>query len=259
MAVRILPLGSSSSGNSTLLEFGRTRLLVDAGLSSRELTRRVEAAGVAPDSLSCILLTHEHHDHSRGTERFSVRHRVPVVCAPEALEAMNLSPVHLASWDPISPGHPFEIDGVRVDPFPIPHDAVAPLGFVLEGEGVRVGIALDLGHATTLVVERLRGCHVLFVESNHDDLMLQAGPYPWQLKQRIGGRMGHLSNADAAALLARVADDECRAVVLAHLSERNNTPALARSTASSALASAGRRRYEMRVADARRPSVPLTL
>jgi phosphoribosyl 1,2-cyclic phosphodiesterase len=259
VAVRILPLGSSSSGNATLLEFGRTRLLVDAGLSSRELTRRVEAAGVPPGSLACILLTHEHHDHSRGAERFSMKHRVPVACVPESLEAMNLSPIHLASWCPIAAGRPFDVDGVRVDPFPVPHDAAAPLGFVLQGEGVRVGIALDLGHATTLVVERLRGCHVLIVESNHDDRMLEAGPYPWQLKQRIGGRMGHLSNAEAAALLARVADDDCRAVVLAHLSEKNNTQALARSAASSALAAAGRKRYEMRVADARRPSVPLVL
>jgi phosphoribosyl 1,2-cyclic phosphodiesterase len=257
VAVRILPLGSSSSGNATLLEFGKTRLLVDAGLSSRELTRRVEAAGVAPGSVAGILLTHEHHDHSRGAERYSFRHRVPVLCVPETLEAMNLSPIHLAVWRAIHPGSPFEIEGVRVDPFPVPHDAVAPLGFVLAGEGVRVGIALDLGHATTLVVERLRGCHVLVVESNHDDRMLEAGPYPWQLKQRIGGRMGHLSNAEAAGLLARAANDECRAVVLAHLSEKNNTPALARSAASSALAAAGRKRYEMRVAEARRPSVPL--
>jgi phosphoribosyl 1,2-cyclic phosphodiesterase len=259
VAVRILPLGSSSSGNSILLEFGRTRLLVDAGLSSRELTRRVEAVGVPPDGISGVLLTHEHHDHSRGAERFSTRHKVPVLCPRETLEAMNLSPMHLAAFEPITSGAPFDLDGVRVDPFPVPHDAAAPLGYVLTGEGVRVGIVLDLGHATSLVVERLKGCHVLLVESNHDDGMLQAGPYPWQLKQRIGGRMGHLSNAEAAALLVRTADESCRAVVLAHLSERNNTPALARSAASSALAIAGRKRYEMRIAEARRPSVPLVL
>jgi phosphoribosyl 1,2-cyclic phosphodiesterase len=257
VAVRILPLGSSSSGNAILLEFGPTRLLVDAGLSSRELARRLEAAGVAPESLSGILLTHEHHDHSRGTERFSSRHRVPVLCVPETLEAMNLSRVHVAGFHAIEPGTRFDVDGVRVDPFPVPHDAASPVGFVLTGEGVRVGIALDLGHATSLVVERLRGCHVLVVESNHDDGMLQAGPYPWHLKQRISGRMGHLSNAEAAALLARTADESCRAVVLAHLSERNNTAALARSAASSALAVAGRKRYEMRVAEARRPTVAL--
>ncbi len=259
MAVRILPLGSGSSGNSTLLEFGRTRFLVDAGLSSRELTRRIEAAGVEPGTLACILLTHEHHDHSRGAERFSMRHRVPVVCVPETLEAMNLSPIHLAAWAPLDPGHVFDLGSVRVEPFAVPHDAAAPVGFVFTGEGVRVGIALDLGHATTLVVERLRGCHALLVESNHDDAMLEAGPYPWQLKQRIRGRMGHLSNSEAAGLLARAADEGCRAVILAHLSEKNNTPALARGAASVALAAAGRRRYEMRVAEARRPSVAVLL
>jgi len=259
VAVRILPLGSGSSGNATLLEFGKARLLVDAGLSSRELTRRIEAAGVAPASLAGILLTHEHHDHSRGAERFSTKHGVPVFCVRETLEAMNLSPIHLASFEALTPGLVFDLHGVRVDPFPVPHEAAAPVGFSLTGEGVRVGIALDLGHATTLVVERLRGSHVLLVESNHDDGMLQAGPYPWQLKQRIGGRMGHLSNGEAAALVARAADDDFRAVILAHLSEKNNTPALARSAASSALAAAGRKRYEMRVAEARRPSVPLVL
>ena len=257
--VRVVPLGSGSSGNATLVAFGAKRLLVDAGLSARELAARLAGVGVEPRQLTAILLSHEHHDHARGLERFAVKHGVPVFTAPETLAALNLAPRHLGAWHPFEPGVAFDAFGVKVDPFTVPHDAVNPVGFVLEAEGVRVGIVTDLGHATTLVVERLRGCHVLFVESNHDDLMLQAGPYPWQLKQRIGGRMGHLSNADAAALLARVADDECRAVVLAHLSERNNTPALARSTASSALASAGRRRYEMRVADARRPSVPLTL
>jgi phosphoribosyl 1,2-cyclic phosphodiesterase len=119
---------------------------------------------------------------------------------------------------------------------------------------VRVGIATDLGHATTLVVERLRGCHVLVVEANHDDGMLVRGPYPWALKQRIGGRLGHLSNDEAATLLAATADADCQAVILAHLSESNNTAALARQAVSSALAEAGRSRYAMRVAERRKPS-----
>lgn len=259
MAVRVLPLGSGSSGNATLVEFGTTRLLVDAGLSSLELSRRLEAAGCPPSSVDLVLLTHEHRDHTRGVERFSMRHRVPVACVPETLEAMNLSRSHLASWTPIHGGTPLDLGAVRVEPFPVPHDAACPLGFVLHGNGVRVGIAVDLGHATTLVVERLRGCHVLAVESNHDGRMLLEGPYPWHLKQRIGGRMGHLNNDDAASLLARAADEECRAVFLVHLSEKNNTHALARSAASRAMASAGRRRFEMRVAEARRPSVPVIL
>jgi phosphoribosyl 1,2-cyclic phosphodiesterase len=146
-----------------------------------------------------------------------------------------------------------------VEPFPIPHDAARPVGFVLHGEGLRVGIATDLGHATTLVTERLRGCHVLMLEFNHDDRMLREGPYPWHLKQRVSSRLGHLSNREAAALLAETADDACGAVVLAHLSKKNNTPALARETASTALADRGCRRIEMRVASAKSPTPAVCL
>jgi phosphoribosyl 1,2-cyclic phosphodiesterase len=252
--VRVVPLGSGSSGNATLVAFGPRRLLVDAGLSARELALRLEAVGVAPSSLTAILLSHEHHDHARGLERFAQKARVPVFTTPETLAALNLAPRHLPAWHPFEPGVPFEAYGVKVDPFTIPHDAVNPVAFVLEGEGVRVGIATDLGHATTLVVERLRGCHVLVVEANHDDDMLIRGPYPWALKQRIGGRLGHLSNAEAATLLAATADDDCQAVVLAHLSESNNTAAKARQTVAGALAAAGRSRYAMRVAARRQPS-----
>jgi phosphoribosyl 1,2-cyclic phosphodiesterase len=141
-----------------------------------------------------------------------------------------------------------------VDPFSVPHDAANPVGFVLAADGVRVGIATDLGHATNLVVQRLRGCHVLVVEANHDDDMLVRGPYPWALKQRISGRLGHLSNEEAATLLVAVADDDCQAVILAHLSESNNTAALARKAVASALARAGRHRYAMRVAERRLPT-----
>jgi phosphoribosyl 1,2-cyclic phosphodiesterase len=259
MAVRVLPLGSSSSGNALLVEFGRRRLLVDAGLSSRELARRLDAVGCPPASLGCILLTHEHHDHSRGAERFSVKHRVPVACVPETLEAMNLSRSRLAAFIPLEPGRALELDGVRVLPFPVPHDAVCPLGFALEGDGVRVGVALDLGHATALVAERLRGSHVLVVESNHDGRMLQEGPYPWHLKQRIASRLGHLSNDEAAVLLGRASSSDLRAIVLAHLSEKNNTQELARAAAVRALAQVGARRFEMRVAERRRPTVPVIL
>jgi phosphoribosyl 1,2-cyclic phosphodiesterase len=252
--VRVVPLGSGSSGNATLVAFGPRRLLVDAGLSARELALRLSAAGVEPGQLSAILLSHEHHDHARGLERFAVKHRVPVFTAPETLAALNLAPRHLGAWHPFEPGVAFEAYGVKVDPFSIPHDAVNPVGFVLEADGVRVGIATDLGHATTLVIERLRGCHVLLVEANHDDGMLLSGPYPWALKQRIGGRLGHLSNEEAATLLAAVADDDCQAVILAHLSESNNTSALARKAVASALARAGRSRYAMRVAERKAPT-----
>ena len=252
--VRVIPLGSGSSGNATLVTFGPRRFLVDAGLSARDLTARLEAVGVAPGLLTAILLSHEHHDHARGLERFAVKHGVPVFTTPETLAALNLAPRHVGAWHPFEPGVPFDAYGVKVDPFMVPHDAINPVGFVLEAEGFRVGIATDLGHATTLVVERLRGCHVFVVEANHDDDMLVRGPYPWALKQRIGGRLGHLSNTEAATLLAATADANCQAVILAHLSESNNTAAKARQAVSSALAAAGRSRYAMRVAERRRPS-----
>lgn len=256
---RVVPLGSGSSGNATLVSFGTRRFLVDAGLSARELALRLSAVGADPASIDAILLSHEHHDHARGLHRFAVRHKVPVFSTPETLAALNLAPRHLPAWHPFDPGRPFEIEGVTVEPFLVPHDAVNPVGFVLEGEGVRVGIATDLGHATTLVVERLRGCHVLLVEANHDDDLLVRGPYPWALKQRIGGRLGHLSNVEAGALLARVAAEDCQAVILAHLSDKNNTQALARRAVTSALYEAGIKRYDMRVAERSGPTPEVVL
>ena len=257
--VRVVPLGSGSSGNATLVEFGERRLLVDAGLSARELNLRLEAVGVAPRQLSAILLSHEHHDHARGLERFAVKAGVPVFTSPETLAALNLAPRHLGRWHPFEPGVPFEAYGVTVDPFSIPHDAADPVGFVLESSGVRIGIVTDLGHATTLVVERLRGCHILIVEANHDDDLLVRGPYPWALKQRISGRLGHLSNEEAATLLAATVEDDCQAVILAHLSESNNTAALAQRAVAKALARAGRTRYAMRVAAAKAPTAAVEI
>lgn len=254
-----MPLGSGSHGNATLVEFGRTRLLVDAGLSARALAQRLQAVGVSPTDVDFILLSHEHEDHARGAERFSVRHRVPVVCGRRTLEALDLSPIDFETWQPLEPARALDLGAVRVDAFPVPHDAAEPVGFVIEGDGVRFGCVTDLGHATTLVVQRLRGCQVLMIESNHDPQMLRDGPYPWQLKQRVAGRMGHLSNSEAAALLRRVAGDACRAVVLAHLSEHNNTPRLAREAARRALAAAGRGGVEVRVAERDGPSAPVVL
>jgi phosphoribosyl 1,2-cyclic phosphodiesterase len=152
-----------------------------------------------------------------------------------------------------------DVAGVEVDPFPVPHDAADPVGFVLEAGGVRLGIATDLGHVTTLVAERLRGCHMLIVESNHDERMLRDGPYPWYLKQRVSGRLGHLSNTEAGSLLREVVDGECHAVLLAHLSEKNNTDVLAQRSASSAVARGRRRRPEIHVTARHAPSPPVCL
>jgi len=254
--MRFAPLASGSRGNATLVEFGSTRLLVDAGLSARELGRRLGQISVPPATVDGILLSHEHNDHARGAERFSRLHGIPVICSVETLEAMDRSPTHFAAWQPLAPGLKLALGEIEIESFPVPHDAADPLGFVLHGAGVRVGIATDLGHVSTLVVERLRGCQVLMIESNHDDRMLQQGPYSWQLKQRVSGRLGHLSNREAAALLHETVDEECRTVVLAHLSEKNNTRELAQRSARSAI---GHRRPEIRVAMPDAPMRPVHL
>jgi phosphoribosyl 1,2-cyclic phosphodiesterase len=259
MIVQVVPLGSGSRGNATLVEFGETRLLVDAGLSARMLGRRLGELGVEPNAIDAILLSHEHQDHARGAERFSRQHGVPVVCAVETLEAADLSRSHFAAWHSLEPGRRFEVGSVQIDPFPVPHDAARPVGFVLEGNGARVGIVTDLGQATTLVVQRLRGCHALMIEANHDDAMLRDGPYPWRLKQRVGGRMGHLSNDEAARLVEGAADGNCKVVILAHLSEKNNEPRLASAAAERALRRAGRRGVRVVVAASREASPPVVL
>lgn len=257
--MRLVPLGSGSRGNSTLVEFDGRYVLVDAGLSARALTQRLESVGVAPGKIDAILLSHEHQDHARGAKRFSTLHRVPVVCTPATLDALDLSPQHFAEWIALPDAALLDLGTIRVECFPVPHDAAQPVGFVLHGSGLRVGIVTDLGHATTLVIERLRGCDVLMIESNHDDAMLRDGPYPWHLKQRVGGRMGHLSNHEAASVLRRTVEPNCCAVVLAHLSDKNNTPELARRTAAQAMAEAGAKRADMRVAATRHPTPAVQL
>jgi phosphoribosyl 1,2-cyclic phosphodiesterase len=257
--MRFIPLGSGSKGNATLVECGSTRLLVDAGLSARALGQRLEEVGVAAAQIDCILLSHDHSDHVRGAERFSSLHDVPVASSIETLEAMDRSPLHFASWSPLPENEAMTVGEFSIESFPVPHDAARPVGFIIHGEGLRLAMVTDLGHATTLVLERLRGSHLIMIESNHDAEMLKNGPYPWQLKQRVAGRTGHLSNDAAAAVLEEVVEDCCQAVVLAHLSTKNNSPELARSTAARALDSAGRKRVSMRVAAAGGPTPALEL
>lgn len=256
--MRLVPLGSGSQGNATLVELGGMRILVDAGLSARQLERRLEAIGVAAGKVDAIFLTHEHGDHARGAERFSKKNGVPVFCSVETLQALDASPHHFASWEPL-PDWGVEFGTVRIECFDVPHDAARPVGYLLFGEGLKVGIATDLGHVTTLVAERLKGCHVLMVESNHDPQLLRDGNYPWHLKQRVSGRTGHLSNEETARLLRYAVDESCRAVVLGHLSESNNTPGHARRAASLALRAGGADRVTMRIAQTRRPTPAIEL
>ena len=241
MGLRFNVLGSGSSGNSTLVSDGVTNILVDAGLSGKETARRLGEYGLSPEKISAIVVSHDHCDHCRGVAPFVKNLDIPVFMTAAAFDAsgigMNPSKTkrRAISHRAISPGESFEIGGIAITCFSVPHDGVEPLGFVLEKDGVRVGVALDLGFMSNLVIERMKGCAGIVLESNHDVSMLKAGPYPWALKQRVMSRNGHLSNDAVAKYLACDFDGTASHVVLAHLSKNNNLPDLALLSAQKAL------------------------
>jgi phosphoribosyl 1,2-cyclic phosphodiesterase len=223
--IQVCALASGSKGNSILLDGPEGALLVDAGLSAREILRRTVSAGKDPRRIRAILVTHDHSDHTRGVRVLARRLSIPVFGTQGTLETAGLC--EAASVSSIFPGVQFQASGFTVHPFSLPHDATDPVGFVLSMDGVRVGIATDLGCTTALLKKRLEGCHFLFLESNHDEKMLMEGPYPWFLKQRIRSRTGHLSNDVSAGLLSELLHGGLNGVVLAHLSEMNNRPDIA--------------------------------
>ncbi len=225
-------LASGSSGNCCYLETSAGALLVDAGLSARETLRRLKELGRDPARVEAILVTHEHIDHARGVRVLARQLGVPVRGTAGTLDAL---PEEVPGARELPSGESERMGGFTVSPFSLPHDAADPVGFVLEAGGVRVGVATDLGCVTGLARERLAGCGALVLESNHDERMLMEGPYPWHLKQRIRSRRGHLSNGDAAEMLAGLWHRRLRAVVLAHLSETNNLPRLALEGARAAM------------------------
>lgn len=300
--VRFTVLSSGSKGNSTVVTGGRTRILVDCGLSCRELFRRMKLAGEEPETLNAIIITHEHSDHVRGVAVTARKLGIPVYFTaathqawahwlaprkqmtyaqwleqyhkevaerqaeanaaaeegepdesdlvldssaesvelpPEAVEPQPpvkaKDPAWLPSVEHFQAGEPFAIGDISISPYTIPHDATDPCGFVFRAEGVRMAFATDLGYVPPNVKAQLQGLDLLLLESNHDLEMLRDGPYPWSVKQRVLSRVGHLSNEAAASFLENDYDGHAAYVILAHLSESNNLPELARVTAERAL------------------------
>jgi phosphoribosyl 1,2-cyclic phosphodiesterase len=289
--VRMTVLASGSRGNSTVVSSTRTRILVDAGVSCRELFKRMQAAGEDPSTLDAILVTHEHQDHVQGLAVTARKLGVPVyftesthrawirwitprkrmtyaewlaerkqqAAAPVNPEPLNpdiddresfeeeqetlgceetkakADPATLPGVEYFTAGQGFSVGDIAVTPFTIPHDAADPVGFVFEAEGVRIGLATDLGYMPAHAAMRLRRCDVLMLESNHDLDMLRDGPYPWSVKQRVMSRVGHLSNHATGEFLENGYDGHATYVILAHLSESNNLPELARVSAERAL------------------------
>ncbi|MEK7322640.1 MAG: MBL fold metallo-hydrolase [Pseudomonadota bacterium] len=222
--MRFTVLGSGSRGNATLVEVGATCVLIDCGFSLAELEQRLLRAGKRLWDLTAVLVTHEHGDHVRGVAALARTYRVPIWATPGTARAAKL----LGFCREFDCHAPFAVGEMEVNPFPVPHDAREPCQFVVGDGARRLGILTDVGAATPHIVASLSGCDALMLECNHDADMLATGHYPPSLKQRVGGRHGHLSNVQAAALLAELDSGRFQHVVAAHLSEKNNHPRLAR-------------------------------
>ena len=235
-------LASGSRGNCARVATSSTRILVDAGLSGRETFKRLRALGERTEEISAILITHEHSDHVAGLQRLATKLNVPVFLTAPTHHAWSRvvrdekgAIPELPKSEHFSAGRGFRVGDIEVMPFTIPHDAADPVGFTFRAEGVKVGFATDLGYITANVKDHLRGCNVMVIESNHDVEMLRSGSYPWAVKQRVMSRVGHLSNEALAEFFSSDYDGGAEYLVLAHLSEQNNYPEIARAAAEQAL------------------------
>ena len=258
--MRVTVLGSGSAGNATLVEAGDARILIDAGFSGRDLERRLCAVDVDPASVSAIVITHDHGDHTRGMGVLARRFNVPLYLTPRthvACAAMlnGTETVHMYGSTA-----PFQLGALEVRPFLTVHDAADPVAVTVRDieSGARLGIATDLGRPTAAVRAELKGCHMLVLEANHDDAMLWAGPYPWSVKQRIASSHGHLSNRAAAELARELFHHGLSNIVLAHLSEHCNHADLARQAVAATLARV-RYRGRLSVAPQENPMDPVTV
>ena len=248
-AMKLTVLGSGSSGNAVLIVAGNTRVLVDAGLSAKEIVRRLAMVGEDVQRLDGVLVTHEHGDHAGGLRVLLGSVDCPVYISAQTMDAYLGERFNVSNEEPrrrakalrdrvetIESSKDFRIGEIDFHPFTIPHDAVDNFGFTATHHGVKIATVMDFGHITTLVSERLRGCAAIVIESNHSRDMLKAcDNYPWDLKQRILSRLGHLSNEDLADWIRKGFDGCAKYIVLAHLSQRANNPYLAKINAEVAL------------------------
>src|SRR5712671_6099840 len=241
-------LGSGSGGNSALVATDHCRLLIDGGLSARQIVLRLEQCGVVPEQLDGVLLTHEHGDHVCGLEVLCRKFSVPIYCntlTAEAIRCDSLLEQH-RNWRLFRTGAEFSICDITVQTFPVPHDAVEPVGFAFHAGGSGLGFITDLGYATKMLIERLREVHTLVIETNHDEKMLQDDPHrPWPVKQRIQSRHGHLSNTAAATVIEQLLPGKIERVVLGHLSRDCNTPELAAGAVRALIERTGRNDLEI--------------
>jgi len=260
MSVQLTILGSGSSGNCAFLESGETRLLVDAGLSGRQIRHRLLTIGRAPESLNGILITHEHSDHIQGLIGLAAKLQIPIYCNRLTRDAIERQLQLKLDFRLFATGASFEVGDLAVDTFSVPHDAYDPVGFLIQTPGGNIGFLTDLGHATKLVVQRLRSANILLLEANYDLQMLHDDfRRPWSVKQRIVSRHGHLSNGAAAELTEQLVSPELRHLYLGHLSSDCNRPDLARQTVGQTLEKCGATHVRLEVASQSVPCPTLSL
>ncbi len=224
--MRFAVLGSGSEGNALVVQVGETRVLLDCGFTLSETLSRLARLDLQAEQLDGIVVTHEHGDHISGVARLARKFDIPVWLTHGTLRTQNTAFAELSVTE-INPHLAFVIGDVQVQPYPVPHDAAEPVQYVFSDGTRRLGVLTDAGSATPHIEATLSGCHALVLECNHDAGMLAEGDYPYRLKQRVGGRFGHLNNEDAAALLARLDNSRLQHIVAAHLSRKNNTARLA--------------------------------
>jgi len=238
--MRFTVLGSGSGGNATVVECGGRKMMIDAGLSAKQLVVRLRAVGIDPSSLEGIFLTHEHGDHVRGLKIFLKQFQIPVYATPATAKVVRESGVDHGTWKIFEAGQLFPFFDMEVEAFAIQHDAVDPVGFVFSNGPKRLGLLSDAGFVTRSMTERLRGLAGLFVEANYDDKLLEADTKrPWSIKQRISSRHGHLSNRQVEELLRDISHSSLSRVVLGHLSSDCNKPDLILSQLQTCLAELG--------------------
>ena len=240
MPTQFTVLGSGSGGNASFLETDQTRLLVDAGLSGRQIRLRLAQLGRSPETLNGILLTHEHTDHTQGLKALCAKLEIPVYCNRLTADELRFRMESKLDIRQFITGQAFEIGDVTVENFSVPHDAQDPVGFHIRTTDGGVGVLTDLGQATRLVLERIRGVSALFIEANYDLNLLQEDTRrPWAIKQRIMSRHGHLANSAAAEAVENLSNGTLRNIILGHLSRDCNTPEIAKEAVAEKLAQAG--------------------
>lgn len=252
--LRVCVLGSGSSGNATFVATERTRVLVDAGFSCRQIQLRLASIGESIQALDAVVVSHEHSDHVKGLEVLARKTGVKIYATKPTREVLSWKRSEPDNFGSFEAGRRLAIGDLEIDSFTVSHDAVDPVGFCVRSQGRKLSIVTDLGYMTDSVRYHLAGSDILVLESNHDLEMLKAGPYPWELKQRVMSKDGHLSNTAVAKYLSTDWDRQARRIVLAHLSSNNNHPAIAEMDAVNATSSVGASATEIFVASQAKPT-----